>query len=83
MEAFPSCKAAMPESAPVARRVWLRLHFRYTTAPYGSVDALMKELRDKGYLPGYGVHSKHPDMGILYPLLPDAMKNARVLRRNP
>lgn len=42
----------------------------------------MRELRDKDYLPGYDVHSKHPDMGILYPQLSEAMKNAKLVRRN-
>lgn len=60
---------------------WLRLHFGYTTASYGSVEELMKDLRHS-FLPGYDVHSKHPDMGTLLPLLPTAMKNARQLRRN-
>ena len=61
---------------------WLRLHFGYTTAPYGSVGKLIKELRENGYLPEYREDNKHPDMDILYPLLPEAMKNARLLRDN-
>ena len=59
---------------------WLRLHFGYTTAPYDSVSKLIKELRENGYLPEYREDNKHPDMDILYPLLPEAMKNARLLR---
>ncbi|VEH00480.1 Uncharacterised protein [Slackia heliotrinireducens] len=59
---------------------WLRLHFGYTTASYDSVGKLIKELRDSGYLPKYSEDNKHPDMDILYPLLPQAMKNARLLR---
>ena len=61
---------------------WLRLHFGYTTATYDSVERLMKELRDNGYLPGYNKDNKHPDMAVLYPLLPEALKNARLLRSN-
>ena len=61
---------------------WLRLHFGYTTASYGSVNKLIKELRDNGYLPEYSKDNKHLDMDVLYPLLPDAIKNARLLRDN-
>lgn len=61
---------------------WLRLHFGYTTAPYGSVDALIKELREKNYLPHYDAKNKHLDTEILIPLLATAMKNARQLRKN-
>ena len=61
---------------------WLRLHFGYTTASYDSVSKLMKELREGNRLPDYSERNKHPDMGVLYPLLPEAMKNARLVREN-
>lgn len=61
---------------------WLRLHFGYTTSPYGSVGKLIKDLKQADRLPDYDEHNKHPDMEVLYPLLPEAMKNARQVREN-
>ena len=61
---------------------WLRLHFGYTTSPYGSVGKLIKDLRQANRLPGYDEHNKLPDMEVFYPLLPEAMKNARRVREN-
>lgn len=61
---------------------WLLLHFCYTTASFDSVGDLIGELGRKGRLPGYCADNKHPDMDALCPLLPDAMKNARLVREN-
>lgn len=60
---------------------WLRLHFGYTARQYQSVQELIRELHSAGYLPTYSMENKHPDMDILYPLLPTAMDNARRLRK--
>lgn len=60
----------------------MRLHFGYTTASYDSVAKLMKELREGNRLPEYSERNKHPDMNKLFPLLPEAMKNARLVRDN-
>lgn len=60
---------------------WLRLHFGYTTRQCQSVQELIRELRADGLLPGYTADNKHPDMSLLYPLLPDAIRNARRLRQ--
>lgn len=59
---------------------WLMLHFRYTTQGYGSVKALVHEL--KAHLAHYDADNKHLDMDLLYPLLPHAMSNASKLRKN-
>lgn len=59
---------------------WLRLHFGYTTRQYQSVQELIRELNADGLLPGYTASNKHPDMTLLYPLLPNAVRNARQLR---
>ena len=61
---------------------WLMLHFDYTTSQYYSVGKLIEELKQSDRLPDYRKDNKHPDMGVLYPLLPEAMNNARLIREN-
>lgn len=60
---------------------WLRLHFGYTTRQYNSVSEIIKDLNAQG-LSDYSEDNKHPDMSVLFPLLDEAMKNARLVRQN-
>jgi len=59
---------------------WLLLHFEYTTKAFRDCDQLIKHLKDKRFLPGYG---KSSDIYAAVKVNTDtAIEHARQLRKN-